>query len=286
MKKTILAVLSATLLITTTQAVHAEDQKVLAIIDTAINSDKHPAVVYEVCFATSPSVGCPNGQTFMEGKGAASAPWPTSINSPVYHGDFMVKSALKIDPNIKIIFVRYSDVTKLGNSINQPESLIKAIEWVSKNAEKYGIDAVSISQSSISSTNLSRCTSSTQTIDAVAYLNSKNIPTFAATGNDGSIAVIGFPSCVNGITAVGALASTSAFETASNRGPGIDAVAIGKISITKYNGSPVDVSGTSVANVTAAATYVSKNTFTGFTDWFKSLSKLVILNIPYTYISR
>jgi hypothetical protein len=286
MKKAILAVLSGLLLVSTTQAVHAEDQKVLAIIDTAIDSSKFPAVIYEACFTTSTTTGCPNKQTFMEGKGAASATWPKDLNSPTYHGDSMVKSALTVNPNVKILFVRYSDVSQLGNSLNTPEALVKAIDWVSKNADKYSVDAVSISQSSISTTNLAKCTSDTQTINAIASLNAKNIPTFAATGNDGSLTQIGFPSCIPGITAIAALATDTAFEKLSNKGPGVDGVAIGKTSVTKYNGYAVDIYGTSPATVKSASSYLIKDNYTSFASYLGSLSKVSVAGISYIFTSK
>lgn len=275
MKKTLLALLSATLLLTAISPAQAEDQKVLAIIDTAINSDKHPSVIYEACFTYSKSTGCPNGQTFMEGKGSASAPWSLLINNATYHGDAMVKAALVANPNVKIVFIRFYDVTSLGNSSAQADSLVRAIDWVSKNADKYSIDAVSISQSNIK--NPALCTNTT-TLNAVSFMNTKNIPTFASTGNEGSKTVVGFPACVSGVIGVGALSSQSdggviVGETATNRGPGLDVVALGKIAITKYNGSPTDLAGSSGANVVSAATYIKKNTYSTSLEYINSLPK-------------
>jgi hypothetical protein len=281
MKKTLLALLSAALLITVVQPAQAEDQKVLAIIDTAINSDKHPAVIYEACFTYSNSTGCSNGKTFMEGKNSASAPWPSAMNNLTYHGDMMVKAALLSNPDIKIVFVRYSDVSQLGNSLNTVEALVKAIDWVSKNAEKYSIDAVSISQSSISTGNLSRCTTDKNVINAIASMNAKNIPTFAATGNDGSKTVVGFPSCVPGVIGVGALGNATQLEKATNTGPGLDMVAPGKVTITKYNGSPTDTAGSSIATALSSASYVNRNTFKTFQEYLNSLSKILIGNVSY-----
>ena len=281
-----LAILSAVIIVTPLQVAQAQDQRVLAIIDTAINSSKHPSVIYEACFTSGVATGCSNRTTFMEGPGAASAVWPTNQNSGTYHGDAMVKSALVVNPNVKIVFVRYADVSASGNSLNTQEALVKAIVWVSNNAEKYSIDAVSISQSSISSGNLTRCSTDTTTIGAVSSLNAKNIPTFAATGNDGSLTKIGYPSCIPGVTATAALVSESVFEKASNRGPGTDAVAIGKTSITKYLGSNTDIYGTSAATVKAASSYVGQNGFTTFLNWFASFGKITISGISYPYISR
>jgi hypothetical protein len=287
MKKAILAVLSAILVITTVQPVQANDQRVLAIIDTAINSNNFPQIIHEVCFTTvkskivSQNMSCPNGELFMEGKGAASAPWPASINSPTYHGDAMVKSALTVNPNLKIVFIRFNDVTSLGNSRGDARALALAFDWVSKNASKYSIDALSVSQSSVSAGNLALCSTDTVTINAVASLNANNIPVFAATGNDRRKDVVGFPSCVNGVIGVGALGSATQLEAVTNSGPGLDMVSSGRVSITKYNGTATDTSGSSVATAVSAASYVNRNTFKTFGEYLASLSKILIGNTSY-----
>jgi hypothetical protein len=287
MKKTLIAILSALLVVTVIQPSQANDQKVLAIIDTAINSNNFPQIIHEVCFTTvkskvvSQNMSCPNGELFMEGKGAASAPWPTSVNNATYHGDSMVKSALTVDPNIKIVFIRFNDVTSIGNSRGDVRALTAAIDWVSKNASKYSIDALSISQSSVSADNLSRCTTDTQTINAVASLNASNVPVFVATGNDRRQDVVGFPSCISGVVGVGALATATQLEAATNRGPGLDMVAMSGVQITKYNGSPAVAYGSSVATAVASASYVSKNTSKSFGEYLSSLSKILIGSSSY-----
>lgn len=287
MKKVLLVLLSVTLVFTAMQPSQAEDQKVLAIIDTAINSEKFSSIIHEVCFTANDSfalaVGptlCPNGSNFMEGKGsAASTVWHTSVNNGVYHGDAMVKSALTTNPNLKIVFVRIANLDKNGgtNAFNtRVESLVSAIQWVSQNASKYSIDAVSISQSSVATSNLSRCLTDTTTISAIGSLNSNNVPVFAATGNDKRKDVVGFPSCINGVTGVGALGNETQLEAATNTGPGLDMVAPGKVRITKYNGSPTDTAGSSVATAISAASYVNQNTFKTFQEYLTSLSKILI----------
>jgi hypothetical protein len=282
MKKALLALLSAALVITAIQPAQAQDERVLAIIDSAINSNNFPQIIHEVCFTTvkskivSQNMSCPNGELFMEGKGAASAPWPTSINNATYHGDAMVKSALTVNPNLKIVFIRFNDVTSLGNSRGDARALALAFDWVSKNAAKYSIDALSVSQSSVSANNLKLCTADTVTVNAVASLNANNIPVFAATGNDRRKDVVGFPSCVNGVIGVGALGNATQLEGLTNTGPGLDMVAPGKVRITKYNGSPTDTAGSSVATAVSAASYVNRNTFSTFGEYLSSLSKIVI----------
>jgi hypothetical protein len=287
MKKTLLALLSIAIAFTAVAPAQAQDERVLAIIDSAINSNNFPSIIHEVCFTTVKStnpkenMSCPNGELFMEGKGAASAPWPASVNNATYHGDSMVKAALTVNPNLKIVFVRFNDVTSLGNSRGDVKALASAINWVSQNAAKYSIDALSISQSTVSTGNLALCSTDKVVINAVASLNTNNIPVFVATGNDRRRDVVGFPSCVNGAIGVGALGNATQLEAATNTGPGLDMVAPGKVRITKYNGSPTDTAGSSVATVVSAASYVNRNTFKTFGEYLTSLPKILIGTVSY-----
>jgi hypothetical protein len=279
MKKALLALLSIAIAFTAIQPAQAQDQKVLAIIDSAVNYNKIPSVIYEACFTQNNS--CPNKTNFMEGPGSAnSAVWPSSILNSIYHGHNMTQAALTVDPNIKIVFVRVANITSSGNILQDMKSLQSAIDWVSKNAEKYSIDAVSISLSSISANNLKECTRNSVVMNAVSSLNLKNIPTFAATGNDGSLTVSGYPSCVSGVIGVGATAldranNVTVFAKSTNRGPGLDILGVAETLVVRYNGTTVDTSGTSGATVLAAAKYVSKNTYKNFNDYLVSLPKLL-----------
>jgi len=292
MKKTLLALLSAVLLITIVQPAQAEDQRVLAIIDSAINSNNFPSIIQEACFTANDefalnvggSVLCPNGKIYMEGKGAAgNTVWPSSVNNAVYHGDTMVKSALTVNPNLKIVFVRISNLDKTGgiNAFSN-RTIELALDWVSKNATKYSIDAVSVSQSSVNPLALDRCSNDTVTISSIASLTSNNVPVFVATGNDKRKDVVGFPSCVPGAIGVGALGNATQLEAATNTGPGLDMVALSAVTITKYNGSELKPSGSSVASAVAAASYVNRNTFKTFGEYLASLPKILIGTVTYT----
>jgi len=285
MKKTLLALLSAVLLITVVQPAQAEDQKVLAIIDTAINSKQFPQVIHEVCFNTYTAT-CPNGQKNMEGAGAANlASWPKPNVSGAWHGDWMVKAALMTDPTIKIVFIRYVEITNVGTYRNDAESLVSAIDWVSKNAEKYSIDALSISQSSL---NLPTwCASNKTTVDAVSLLNSKNVPVFAATGNNAKADAVGFPSCVSGVTGVGALnKSKTGFEKATNGqaklNPGLDVATFGafEIQLGTLNAT-FPLAGSSGATVVSATTYLKNNKSKTFQEYLNTLPKIIINTVSY-----
>ena len=301
MKKVLLALLSIAIAFTALAPAQAQDERVLAIIDTAIDSTKFNSIIHEVCFTTVKSsnpaenMSCPNGQYFMEGKGAASAPWPLQkdnktklpipgmfdLNNGTFHGDMMVKSALTVNPSLKIVFVRFNDVTIGGASRGDTKALSQAVDWVSKNASKYSIDALSISQGSVAETNLALCNTDTLTINAISSLNTNNVPVFIATGNNKRRDVVGFPACVNGAIGVGALANATQLEGATNTGPGLDMVSPGKVSITKYNGSPTNTAGSSVATVVAAASYVNRNTFKTFGEYLASLPKILIGTASY-----
>jgi hypothetical protein len=294
MKKVILSLLTIAVAFTALAPAQAEDQKVLAIIDSAINSKNFPSIIHEVCFTKVKSsiptqnMSCPNGELFMEGPGSASAPWPLQknstnfdLNNATFHGDTMVKAALTVNPNLKIVFIRFNDVTSLGNSRGDADVLASAINWVSENASKYSIDALSISQSSVSVGNLSRCLTDRITINAISSLNLNNVPVFVATGNDRRKDVVGFPSCVNGAIGVGALGNATQLEGLTNTGPGLDMVAPGKVRVTKYNGSPTDTAGSSVATAVSAASYVNRNTFKTFGEYLASLPKILIGTASY-----
>ena len=293
MKKTLLALLSIAIAFTALAPAQAEDQKVLAIIDSSINSNNFPSIIHEVCFTTVKSsipaqnMSCPNGELFMEGKGSASSPLPTLatdrmwLNNKTFHGDQMVKAALTVNPNLKIVFIRFNDVTSLGNSRGDVKALALAFDWVSKNASKYSIDALSVSQSTVSADNLALCTSDKVTVNAVASLTANNVPVFAATGNDKRKDIVGFPSCVSGVIGVGALGNATQLEGLTNRGPGLDMVAPGKFKITKYNGSSTNTAGSSAATAVSAASYVNRNTFKTFEEYLVSLPKILIDGVSY-----
>lgn len=290
MKKIIIALLSVSVILMPVQVAQASDQKVLAIIDTTINSNQIPSVIYEVCFAQSGAdTSCPNGAGFMEGKGSANlqiVPHGGSVKA-FDHGRVMTQTALLTSPDIKIVFVRISHITSKGVfGVANIESITKAVDWVSKNASKYSIDAVSISQSFIAPENLLRCTNDTTIINAVSQLNSQSIPVFAATGNNRLTDKVGFPSCVNGIIGVGALAWSkntklpqdyTIMSAITNRGPGLDVVAQGEQKI-----GSVDHTGTSVATTIAASIYVNTTTDKNINNFIGKFSKV----LGYPYISK
>lgn len=283
MKKTLLALLSIAIAFTALAPAQAQDQKVLAIIDTAIDSNKVTSVIHEVCFTSAVNQACTNGQLFMEGKGAASIKaWPKSRTNPVYHGHNMTQVALSADPTVKIVFVRVANIpSSVATASANDQTMSRAIKWVSENAAKYSIDAVSISMAGVNTnfrtkvkTPHSGC-SNVEFANNVASLASNNVPTFVATGND-SLNFVGFPACIPGVIGVGSVRpNLTMLSSDTNKGDGLDLVSLAVVDITNYFGNVDTLGGTSTSNAFAAASYVKNNNSQKFTDFLSALPKVL-----------
>lgn len=229
--KKVVGIISLALCAVLVPPAQATDEKVIAIIDTAIDSSKFNNIIYEVCFTGNAT--CPNKTVFQEGPGAANVDrWDAS---GMGHGYSVVYSAVNANPNIKIVFIRISNVapgTKLPMAYNEGISLDKAIEWVSNNASKYSIDAVSISQSRINFAK-STCPKDVLFEESVKNLLSINVATFVATGNDSRKDQIGFPSCVSGVFPVGGLAPDNTVIQLSNMNSSVKILANACLSYNK-----------------------------------------------------
>ena len=290
--KKVAILLSLMLSVVFVQSAKAEDQQVLAIIDTAIDSNYVPNVIYELCFTLDNT--CPNKTNFQEGRGSAAVKdWTIK---GVDHGYNVTQVALRTNPNLKIVFIRISD-EKVYDTFsmirNDGGSLARAVDWISKNADKYSIDAISISQSR-SNFATGTCPNDKLLSDSVVSLNAKNIPTFVATGNDKKKDQVGYPACVDGVIGVGGLAfdkksSTYVMAPITNVGPGLDVLAVGDDRIRPYlsyiRNLPtwiVDLSGTSIATPKIAAYYVNKKNSGNWNDIVSLLPKWGI----YPYLSN
>jgi hypothetical protein len=299
--KKVVGVLSVVLGLSFISPAQSAEVKTIAIIDTAIDSDKNKNVVYEVCFTAK---SCPNGDrrknpvtkiwySYQEGKGSAMVnDW--KVNG-VDHGHNVYQAALIANPNINIVFIRISDLNVYPTFTamhNDGASLDYAIEWVANNASRFNISAVSISQSR-SNFAAGTCPKNEKFEKSVSSLNAQNIPTFVATGNDSKKNQVGFPACVSGVVAVGALKPTvnkrpylssyyTEFAKYTNVGPELDVVARGDLDIISYSGYEITVTGTSVATPIAAAISVGKRTNESWNDIFASFPK----SVGYPYISN
>lgn len=256
----------------------AEDQKVVAVIDTAIDSSKNSSIIYEVCINSEYST-CNNGTKFQEGNGSANlSNWKIS---GIDHGFNVVQVYNLVSPNTKIVFIRTSEITPSNTLRLDARSLPLALDWVSKNASKYSIDAVSISQSSTGRTYTeSTCPTNSLFESSALALANINIPTFTAVGNDGNKNQIGFPSCSKNVIPVASVNPNGDISSFSNFSSQVKLFAN---DCAKYNGNICvkapdyagvmrAQTGTSIATPLAVATLM--NRFTGsWSDLIASLPK-------------
>jgi hypothetical protein len=194
MKKIMIVLISAALSFIAIPANSNTDEKVVAIIDTAVRSSQFPNIIHEVCITRNSS--CLNNQTFMEGKGSGAVREDQFSISGIDHGNFMVDAAVKANSNTKVVFIRITDVNSNRTLSTQAQSLINAMQWVVNNRSKFSIDAVSISQ--VSTT----CNLSSPIQTHINSLHAKHVPTFAAVGNNRFTDKVAFPACLPNVLGI------------------------------------------------------------------------------------
>lgn len=274
MTKIITAVIVAFLSLSTLPA-QANNERVIAIIDTAIDSSKFTNVVHEVCITTLSS--CPNGLSHMEGPGSANiSNWNIRSNQLVRpnHGNAIAIIATKVDPSVKIVFIRIME----GNvSFIAGSGIANALKWVEDNHKKYSIDAVSISQ------NMTGNTCSTRFVgpeSSVKNLYSNGVAVFSSSGNNSNRSLF-FPSCVTNAYSVGAMYKNSMLSS-SNGGMSVKFAAQACFqwkpsgphcveSLTHNNFTVPSIVGTSAATIIAATKVLLNSNGLLVTEYINSL---------------
>lgn len=148
-----------------------------------------------------------------------------------------------VAPDSKIIAIKvFDDAQNIAN--NQLFSVLfanvkKGIQWCVDNVTKYNISAISISLAdpSLGFSLQEGCadTHNLQTVinDAVA----KNIAVVAASGNNGNINGIAYPTCLYNITSVGSVSNNDIVNNYVSRGSNLDILAPGGyLKTTKVGG--------------------------------------------------
>ena len=271
----IIAVFSLVLL----QPVHAEPNKSIVIIDTAIDSSipqLKAKLVQEVCILGS--MVCPNGQRFQEGPGAATLPSAQALKGGFEHGTIMALIANKVNPDVDIIFVRIAGVLKNGNmdtySITE---ITKALTWVVDNKQKYNIVSVSASMGNHNlGTGLKYCPikgSHSVLIENIDKLSAVGVATMFSAGNNRDYARIDFPACIPQAVAVGGATEDNAMAPYSNAAPEVDFYSLGAFD-TQIGRSV----GTSAATAAFSAAWAKnyKGTYQATYDYFVSVSKSAV----------
>lgn len=129
--------------------VAADEQVTIAVIDSGFDSFRLSGnVSEEVCIVVSNR--CNNAKSFDIGTGAAGSKYPIGERylQDWNHGTQMAQIIVEENPNVKLILIRNSKI--YGNAVlpGSEEDLLLALDWVSKNADKHNIAAVSFSRGS------------------------------------------------------------------------------------------------------------------------------------------
>ena len=268
----IIAVFSLVLL----QPVHAEPNKSIVIIDTALDSsipELKAKLIQEVCILGS--MVCPNGQKFQEGPGSATLPSAQALKGGFEHGTIMALIANQVNPDVDIIFVRIAGMTKRGTmdtySITE---ITKALTWVVDNKQKYNIVSVSASMGNHNlKTGLNYCPikgSHSVLIGNIDKLSAVGVATMFSAGNNRDYARIDFPACIPQAVAVGGATEDNAMAPYSNAAPEVDFYSLGAFN-TQIGRSV----GTSAATAAFSASWAKnyKGTYQATYDYFVSVSK-------------
>ena len=265
-KKLITVLLSLSLIVPL--AVHtasaATPAPTIAILDTAIDSSL-PAfqgkIVQEVCILQYGL--CPNGQSFMEGVGAAAMSASTITMNGFDHGTQMASVFVRTNPNANIVFVRIIG-DKAG--IRQPAgeaTVYNALNWVKSNASKYNIQAVSMSQGhhNIGAAGTDYCPKTPVTEQAVKDLISLQIPVFFPSGNGRDYKRIDWPACLDASISVGYVDQQNEISSSSNNDDlKLDFFATGFFTTAGPGNVLKNISGSSSATQVMAANWIAYKT--------------------------
>ena len=235
-------------------------EETLVVIDTALNSDQPEIaanIKYEVCILDW-SV-CPNGQNFMEGKGAAYLSPRFMSDNGFNHGSQMVSAALRTNSNMQIIFIRIVGSSNSGARLNvSPNVVAKALKWVSDNKDRFQISAVAMSQGHHNLSVLTRYCPTESTFESmVDLLLQKGVPVFVPAGNSRDYERLDWPACYPPTVSVGALDTNGQISSYGNTDSNLlDYFEIGEVKVSDFDGSERTATGTSISVQVAAAKWM------------------------------
>jgi hypothetical protein len=258
---TVLISLSLVVPLTVHTASAATPAPTIAILDTALDSSL-PAfqgkIVQEVCILQYGL--CPNGQSFMEGVGAAAMSANTINLNGFDHGTQMASVFLKTNPNANIVFVR---IIGDNSGVRQPAgeaTVYNALNWVKSNASKYNIQAVSMSQGhhNIGASGTDYCPKTPVTEQAVKDLIAVGIPTFFPSGNGRDYTRIDWPACLDVSVSVGYVDQQNEISASSNNdATKLDFFAPGFFTTAGPGNILKNISGSSSATQVMAANWIA-----------------------------
>lgn len=238
----------------------AEQAQTLVIADTAIDStisEFSENIVQEVCIVDY--LACPNGTSFMEGKGSAYLPQEFIQSNGFNHGTQMVSAAVRTNPELRIIFIRIISHSSKGMRLAASIDVLKrTLDWVRKNKSLYNIQAIAISQGHHNLLSLSNYCPQEESFDSLLNeLYAEEIPYFAPTGNRGNRSRVDWPACTPKALAIGALTPERKVASYTNIDNAvIDHYEIGTLKVLDSNNREITAQGTSVAVQVAAAKWM------------------------------
>jgi hypothetical protein len=261
MNKKLIALITLITLIAPIKAIAAEPAPTIAILDTAIDTslpEFKDKIVQEVCLIDWTT--CPNGLSYMEGPGAASMPADLITKNGFDHGTQMASIFLKNNPNAKIVFIKIIGNNASGQRQVALESTVfNALNWVKKNASKYNIKAVSMSQGhhNLGAAGTSYCPNTPITKQSVIDLASIDVPVFFPSGNGRDYNRIDWPACIDESVSVGYVDQQGEMSISSNNDASkLDFFDYGFWQATAPGGVVKNVAGSSAAVAVSAAKYI------------------------------
>lgn len=233
----------------------------LAIIDSALNTQMpqfKDKIVYEVCVLDWPS--CANGKNFMEGPGAASLAQNLIVKNGNDHGTKMVSAALKTNPNLKIVFVRYRGATADGTpQVTNESSFVNAFKWVLNNREKFNIQAVAMSQShhNVGPVGTNYCPNTPETQSLLQKFVTAGIPVFLPGGNARDTQRVSWPGCFPEAVTISASSAGDGVAIFANYDINrTDFFARGDLRVLQPDGTEKNEAGSSISVQIAAAIWM------------------------------
>lgn len=283
--KVILAVALAASAITA--PAHAAEPKTLVIIDSGFNTQLPflaGKVVDEACFIEFGK--CPNGQASMTGPGAAALAATDAAKDKTFsHGTQMASVANAVNPSSKFVLIRIVGRSDKGFANTYTTKAVQlALDWVSANAARLNVGAVSISMGRAYKE--AACPIETPLQSRIIELKAKNVGVFTAAGNRSNQTKVDYPACIPEAITVGATDTRYVLRNItgwiypimpnSNGGADLDLYALGRYSTTMLDGTNTLVLGTSAATAAVASKWTQFLSEGGTYDslWLTIQSKL------------
>ena len=239
----------------------------IAILDSAIDMSQQKIkdrVVYEVCLIEiieGSTSRCPNGQTSMEGPGAATLPVSKLLLGGFDHGTLMADQAIQTNPNVNIVFIRIIGQRENGaREYTNEATVYNALQWIVNNQSKFNIQSVAMAQGahSLGAAGTDYCPKTPTTVDKVKSLNALNVGVFFPAGNNSDYSRVSWPSCIPETISMGATLPTGSIAFYSNYDAKlIDFYARGTTVLYGLNAKKTNFAGTSASVLVGATSWAT-----------------------------